>query len=302
MHWGREGKVSKRWAGSARWHLNRNIIPHIGDRDAATFGVKDVALWHSKISQQGARGKPAPGSANRAKAVLSKAYELHIKWETPGIVRNPCKGVESNPERKMERFLNPDEYTRFWETMTASTDVDRYARAAIMLIALTGCRQGEVRQLKWDEYKADKRRIELEHHKTAKYTGVKRLPLSDASIGLLSDVAGWQEEDELEGFAYVFPRYGKGRVRKYKDEPHGDLGKFWRQLRARMKLEDVRMHDLRHSFASVAAQQGMTLQMIGSLLGHSNITTTQRYAHLLDSEREQAAESIGSAIDSMKKI
>ena len=149
MHWARDGRVSERWATSARWLLNRMILPHIGDMDAASLGVRDVAKWHAHISEVGATGKPAPGGANRALAVLSKVYSLHMKWETPGIVKNQCIGVEKNRERKMERFLEPDEYRKFWETLDQSTDVDRYARAAIKLIALTGCRQGEIRRLKW---------------------------------------------------------------------------------------------------------------------------------------------------------
>jgi integrase len=297
MHWGREGKVSPRWAKSVRWILNRKILPHLADRDASELGVRDISKWHAALSET------APGVANRALAVLSKAYTLHMKWESDGIVRNPCAGVEKNPERKMERYLEPAEYGRFWDVMESATDVDRYARAAIMLIAHTGCRQGEVRALRWDEYNHGAGRLELEHHKTAKYTGVKRLPLSEPAKAVLAEVANWHDDDGLDQFAHVFPkptgRWGslKGN---YEDKPHRDLGKFWRELRARMGLEDVRMHDLRHSFASMAAQQGMSLQMIGSLLGHSNITTTQRYAHLRDTEREQAADAIGNAIAKTK--
>jgi integrase len=300
MHYGRKGRVSSAWSESVRAIINRKILPHIGDMEAESFGVRDASRWHAMLSQT------APGAADRALAVLSKVFSLHLKMETPGIERNPCIGVDKNGGRQMERFLDDEEYGKVFDILANAHDVPLFARLGIKLILLTGCRESEIRKLRWCEYepgRGDHGYIVIEHHKTAKYGGPKPIPLSEAARHVMDEIAEAHDIYSLDSYEYALPKtagrggYSAGR---YEDAPYRYLGRFWADLRERIGLEDVRLHDFRHSFASMAIRGGMSLQMIGSLLGHRNVSTTARYAHLRDQDRIEAADKIGAAIEATK--
>ena len=151
--------------------------------------------------------------------------------------------------------------------------------AIIRLLALTGARRNEIESLKWSEVELVRNILRLEDSKT----GAKVIPLAPAAKSILA------EAPHIEGSPYVFPAAsGEGHYQ--------GIGKVWRAVRKAAKLEDVRLHDLRHTFASYGAAGGLSLPIIGKLLGHSQAATTQRYAHLADDPVQQAANQIGDTI------
>lgn len=154
------------------------------------------------------------------------------------------------------------------------------ALAILKLLIFTGARKGEIEVLKWSDIDFQTGHLRLSDSKT----GQKVIPLNAGALKILSEL------DRLEGTDYVFPAYrGNGH---YEGTP-----KVWKRIRKAAGIEDVRLHDLRHSFASIAVSGGASLPIIGSLLGHTNSATTQRYAHLNDDPLRAATEAIGGKIN-----
>jgi integrase len=192
---------------------------------------------------------------------------------------NPCRHVERYPERRLERYLSSSELTRLGEVLA---DAERNEQeppsviAAIRLLILTGARRSEILNLRWPEIDLERGFLRLRDSKT----GPKAIPLNaPAREGL----AGLERTGE-----WVLPTaQGTGPV---------SLSKPWSRIRRHAGLEDLRIHDLRHSFASVGAGAGLGLPLIGKLLGHTQPATTHRYAHLGDDPVRQASEAIGARI------
>ena len=230
--------------------------------------------------------------ANRVQALLSKMFALAEDWKLRPVGTNPCRGVKRYTERKVERFLSRDELARLGAALDAShvfvsaeqtATEPRLSRTAIFSIAalrlllLTGCRVGEILSLRWKHVDLERRLLLLPDSKT----GAKSVFLSQPASALLLSVPHQQ------GNEYIFTgdRPGKAIV---------SLRKPWGRICADAQLKGVRLHDLRHSFASVGAAGGLSLPIIGALLGHSQPTTTARYAHLAASPLQQAADAIAA--------
>lgn len=256
-----------------RHNLKANILPELGARKIVDITHKDVQALHLKM-------KDTPTQANRTISVLSKIFNLCEKWGLRDGATNPCTQIERYKETSRHRFLDQDELTKLWETLDAIKNegqISEYAIAAFKLLILTGCRLGEIRTLKWDYVKGN--RVEFPDTKT----GFKRLPLNAQAMQILT------ETPKLVNNDYVICGAVTGK-------PVVNLQKSWRRIRARAGLEDVRIHDLRHTFASHAVMGGTPLAVVSKLLGHSQIATTMRYAHLADKELLQASEGIGSML------
>ena len=195
---------------------------------------------------------------------------------------NPCRHVERYREKRRERFLGNDELARLGQVLSDAEANDTEppsAIAAVRLLILTGCRLQEVLGLRWDQVDFERRQIRFEESKT----GQKTIALGAAALELLCGLP------RLEGNPYVIP--GK------KDGAHFvGMPKVWQRIRKQAGLENVRLHDLRHSFASVGAGAGLSLPIIGKLLGHTQAATTQRYAHLAADPVRQAADRISGEI------
>ena len=245
------------------------VDPVIGELRVPEVQRKDIAALH-----HGLRDKPY--QANRTLGVLSKMFSLAEVWGWRPDGSNPCRHVKRYKEHKRERFLSPEETERLGQVLREVEEEMPSAVAAFRLLLLTGCRMSEIRDLRWEYVKDDC--IELPDAKT----GGRVVPLGPEARAVLSAIP--REEDNPWVIAGRLP--GSHLT---------DLQRPWRRIRKQAGLEGVRIHDLRHSFASRALALGESLTMIGKLLGHTQVQTTARYAHLArDSIQTAAARITGS--------
>ena len=245
------------------------VDPVIGELRVPEVQRKDIAALH-----HGLRDKPY--QANRTLGVLSKMFSLAEVWGWRPDGSNPCRHVKRYKEHKRERFLSPEETERLGQVLRDVEEEMPSAVAAFRLLLLTGCRMSEIRDLRWEYVKDDC--IELPDAKT----GGRVVPLGPEARAVLSSIP--RDEDNPWVIAGRLP--GSHLT---------DLQRPWRRIRKQAGLEDVRIHDLRHSFASRALALGESLTMIGKLLGHTQVQTTARYAHLArDSIQTAAARITGS--------
>ena len=247
------------------------INPKLGSYRILDVTRADVVNLHQSM-------KAKPYQANRTLGVLSIMFTVAHTWgvRTDGV--NPCWKVKRYREVKRERYLTPDELARLGEVLRES-DAEPEAANCIRLLLLTGCRLGEIQTLKWDYIDFDAGVLRLPDSKT----GAKIVPIGKAVIDVLKDIP------KLKDNPYVIT----GRV---EGQYLTDIQKPWRRLRKRAGLDGLRIHDLRHSFASDALQLGQDLTMIGRLLGHTQVQTTARYAHLKTDPIRTAADHVSEAI------
>ena len=221
-----------------------------------------------------------PYQANRTLAVLSKMFNLAELWGMRPDGSNPCRHVKRYKERKRERFLSDTEYARLGSALRdAEVSETPSSVAAIRLLMLTGCRLSEILTLRWDCVDLDVGRLNLRDSKS----GAKIVHLGEPAIEVLRGV------HRVDGNPWVIAGRRRGGHLT-------DLQTPWRRIRARAGLDDVRIHDLRHSFASGGLLVGEGLPMIGKLLGHTQVQTTARYAHLAADPVKAAADRISERI------
>jgi integrase len=249
-----------------------DILPEFGEAKVAAVSHADVDQWHHRLS------KRAPTHANRTLAVLSKMLSLAVRWGMRAD--NPCKGVERNQEHKRNRYLSGAELGRLSEALAELPD--QRAADAVRLLLLTGARRGELLAAKWDDFDL-KRALWVKPGATTKQKTEHRVPLSAAACQLLTKM-----QEHADDGGYLFPARGGGH------RPH--INAAWIRARKAAKLPGLRLHDLRHSFASIGASSGLSLPVIGALLGHSTPVTTHRYSHLFDDVQRAATERIGAVI------
>ncbi len=235
----------------------------------------DVVRFHNSLGK-------TPYQANRVLAVLSKMFNLAERWGLRPDGSNPVRHVDRFRERKRERFLSETELARLGKTL-AEAEAAGTERpptiAAIRLLVFTGCRLSEILSLRWEHVDFERRCLRLADSKT----GPRVVPLNAPALKVLAEL----EQGDT-------PWVIRGRKQA---APLVNLGKPWRRIREGAELGDVRIHDLRHSFASVAAGSGHSLVVIGALLGHRQATTTHRYAHLSDDPVRTASEVVGARIE-----
>ena len=260
--------------------LRKHIVPALGE-----FLVAEVERKHIMAFQYGLRDMPTV--ANRGVDILVKMFGLADAWGWRPSGKNPCLFVRRyKVEQHHERFLTPEELYRLGQALD-SAPVERlasaHAAAAIRLLLLTGCRRNEILGLRWEDLDFEAGEMRLIDSKT----GARVVPLPSAAAKVLETLS------RVPGNPWVFPGRKKG------DRQH-NINDSWCRLRERAGLDGVRLHDLRHSYASRALALGESLSMIGELLGHRKVQTTARYAHLArDSVRESTARvaaSIGADI------
>ena len=255
--------------GEYRRSVELFIDPAIGEMRIAEVERKDIAKLHFDLRDR-------PYQANRTLGVLSKMFSLAEIWGLRPDGSNPCRHVKRYKESKRERFLSPEETERLGEVLAEAESEMPSAVAAFRLLLLTGCRLSEIQFLRWEYVRDDC--IELPDAKT----GGRIVPLGPEARAVLTALP---RED---GNPWVI----RGRL---PGSHITDLQRPWRRIRERADLEDVRIHDLRHSYASRALALGESLTMIGKLLGHTQVQTTARYAHLArDSIQTAAARITGS--------
>jgi integrase len=256
------------------------INPALGRYRITDLQRADVAKFHHDLHDR-------PYQANRALGVLCKMLNVAEEWGLRLENSNPCRRIRKFREHKRERYLTNEELQRLGAALAAAGRIrseSDFVIAAIGLLLLTGARLTEILTLRWDHVDVENAVLRLPDSKT----GAKPIYLNDAAIKLLRTIP------RLAGNPFVIAG-GKSGARLV------NLQKPWRRIRAAASLDDVRIHDLRHSFASVAAGAGMSLPMIGKLLGHSQPATTARYAHLAPHPVRSAANEIGKVIDAAMK-
>jgi integrase len=256
-----------------RRHIAVAVRPALGRMKVTAVSYADVDAWHRKISAR------APTQANRVLALLSGMFSMAIRW---GLrADNPCRGIERNQEHKRQRYLTAPELARV--TTALANMRDRGAADAIKLMLLTGARRGETLAARWRDIDLEAG-VWVKPGATTKQKTTHRVPLSEAAVRLLAEMRA-QAGAEAE---LLFPAPVKAGHRTAIQEA-------WQELRTAADIPDVRLHDLRHSYASILASSGLSLPVIGALLGHSTATTTHRYSHLLDDPLRRATE-VASAV------
>lgn len=261
--------------------INSHVIPKLGSIAIAELAPADVARVHHGLHA-------TPYLANRVLAVLSKlvSWSEQHGYRAPGA--NPCRGIEAYREQSRRRYLTPAELKRLGVALRFAERRNRLppsAIVAIRLLLLTGARVSEILSLQWRFLDLSAGSIHLPDSKT----GRKTILLSPPAVAILD---AWPR---FAGSPYVFPGEGRG---DRKGKHRVSLSDAWMWLRTRAKARDVRLHDLRHTFASVAVSNGQTLPMIGALLGHSQAATTQRYAHLMNDPLRAASDATAATIAS----
>lgn len=289
-------------------YLRNHIAPRAEDGDRSEHGAigakraigvsrADVARFHRQI------GEEQPATANRVVKLLAAAYSWSAKH---GLTKedhpNPARNVVLYAETARERFLSTEEFARLGETLRLAettglpwepdpakqvkhapkaenrlVKLDLWTVAAVRLLIFTGCRLREVLNLRWREVDLERGLLLLPDTKT----GAKAVVLSAPAIAIL-------EKLERVGEYVIASTDPK--------KPRADLQRPWGQITKHAKLEGLRIHDLRHSFASVGAAGGLGLPIVGKLLGHKDASTTQRYAHLSDDPVRRGANAIAKSI------
>jgi integrase len=268
-------RVKESTAKEYRRNLRRFILPALGRLRVTEVSRADVAKFHHDL-------RHIPYQANRNLEIVSKMFSLAEMWGLRPDGSNPRKHIRKYPEAKRERFLSAAELKRLGDVlneMEAERIEHASAIAAVRLLVLTGCRLNEVMKLKWEHVDLTDAALRLPDSKT----GAKVVHLGRAAVDLLASL----ERQPFNPHVIVGSLPGK---------PLSDLQPFWQRVRARAGVKDVRIHDLRHTFASVAVTSGQGLPMIGKLLGHTQVQTTARYAHLAGDPVRAAANEVSSEL------
>jgi len=253
-----------------RIYLRNQILPFFRGRSVAEIRQADVRSWMASLAA-------VPAAANRSLPVLSIIMEQAELYGVRSPDSNPCRGVQRFPQPGRERFLKQDEMRNLGSALSASQEANPILAALVKLLILTGCRQGEIRTLRWQDYRQGG--IFLGDSKT----GPRRVWLSSPAAEVLEHlpkIASW-----------TFPGANQDQPM-----PTETLYRYWRCLRSSAGLADLRLHDLRHNYASFASRRGETVPTIARLLGHRNPSTTLKYTHLADGALREAAEKVGAAL------
>lgn len=260
-----------------------SVLAVLGSKVVDRVTREDVTRWHVGRAQ-------VQASANRALAVLSHVYRLAGDvWRLVPHGYNPTRGVRRYEERPRERYLSAEEWARLGAALEEETEAAqrKYAGFApsavsvLRVLALTGARLSEIAELRWADVDLERGAARLRRRKA----GPLWLTLPAAAVAVLRELPRRRDGP------WVFPGHRRGA-----HVSANGVESAWQRVRARAGLEDVRVHDLRHSFASVLVGRGVSLPVIGGLLGHSKPQTTARYAHLADAPLREAADGAADAI------
>ncbi len=263
-------RLAKKTQHDYKSAFRRRIFPRMGSMKVADVTFSDCEAMHRAIS------KTAPMAANRTIAYYRRTLNLAITWGW--IDRNPTRGLEMNRETKREHYLSPEEIGRVLEALECHRNQN--SCDAIRLMIYTGCRRGEAMGAKWTEF-SDGFTVWTKPAATTKQRRLHRVPVPAVVTEMLKRRA---DDSDSE---FVFPSIdGKGLR---------EVRKTWRRVQEIAGIEETRLHDLRHSFASLAVSNGYSLPLIGALLGHTQAQTTARYAHLFSDPLKEATETLAAA-------
>jgi integrase len=252
--------------------IEKVVKPQIGRKKVSELGRPDIVKLHKSLAG-------TPFTANRVLSLLSHMMTMAMKWGLRPEGVNPCKGIPKFKEKAKERYLSPEEIDRLFAVLDDVGVDDPVIAALFKLSVMTGARRGELLNLKWSEVDLRNRRFKLLDSKT----GPKIIHLSGPAAAVVQGI------HPVHGNPYVFP----GRI---DGKPLVSVKKAWDSIRKKAGIQDARIHDLRHTFASIGVQNGIPLFDVGKLMGHRSLSTTARYAHLLDKNLTDAVDRIASKI------
>jgi integrase len=254
--------------------LRVHILPLLGSEYVDLIRAEPISALVMRMREEGY----ATGTTNRVVIVLRHIFNLARKWRVAGVTENATAGINLAPDVNRERFLSLEEANRLIGAI--ESDENEVAARAIMLLLLTGARRNEITYAQWDYLDWDKRTLLVPVAKSGK---PRIIALNDAALELLRSIRSQSQS------RYIFPSPVTG-------EPSPSLYFPWHRIRTRAGLSDVRLHDLRHSFASFLVNKGISLYVVQGLLGHAHARYTQRYAHLTSETLRDAVEAVGSVV------
>jgi integrase len=291
--------------------LRRHLLPALGSMKVTAIDRQDVIRFHTKIGEtpkavpkadaKRKRSKATAdqarpnasettrGAANRARSLLSAVLAAAEEWGLRPVGTNPCHGTPKFRERRVKRYLTSEERARLETALCESERATKGQKAyvcrgsidAVRLLSLTGARKSEITGLQWSMVDLDRGELRLSDSKT----GEKVIPVSSNAVELLRQLEARRDP----AVPWVCPGEQGKRLH--------NLPRAWESLRHRAGLDDVRLHDLRHSFASDALAAGVPLAVVGAMLGHKRVETTARYTHLDDKVTRAGVETTGAKIE-----
>jgi len=257
--------------------LKNYILPELKKQKVAHVTRRSIETLHLKLGK-------TPYHSNRLLALLSKMFSCAISWGW--CSDNPVKGIQKYHEEKRDRWLEDDELRRFWGAL------ERYpthlSALFFKLLLLTGARKGEVLSATWDQFELQKG-VWIKPAHLTKQKRKEYLPLSEEALECLDFLKNLTGNSE-----HLFP----GR---FPGAPLKNVEFFWKHILREADIQNLRIHDLRHTYASHLVSEGLSLSIVGKLLGHTQAATTQRYAHLADHALRDATGIFGAKISTLKK-
>ena len=259
--------------------LKNHLLPRFAKRYMDDITRQDIVKIHLDRKASGA----SASSANRLLIMMRFIFNLALRWEVPGVKYNPTKNVPLMPENnKKERYLSQDEARQLYAAVCQSDN--RMLQYIVPMLILTGARKREVLDARWEDFDLERR---LWRIPTTKLGKPRHVPISDGVMSLLGSVPRSTEH------VFANPKTGK---------PYVSIFCSWNTARKLARLPEVRVHDLRHSFASLLINNGRSLYEVQKILGHTQVKTTQRYAHLAPQTLLDASNAATLAVGSVMGV
>ena len=271
--------------------LDKNIIPKFGNYKITSITRKDVETFHNSLSDKGYM-------ANRILQLLSSIFMTAQSWSL--ISSNPAENIKKFKEEKREEFLSDGQISSLIRIL--NQEQSQINASAIKLMLLTGSRKSEVLSARWQDFDLS-RNMWIKPASLTKQNKISNIPLNAEAIKILRElkkgIISDKDLKEISGETMV----SNSQYLFYnpKTKTHiQDIKRFWQSVCEKADLKNIRIHDLRHTFASILVNSGVGLEVIGKLIGHSNASTTQRYSHLINNTLKIATDIFGSKIKNMK--
>ena len=256
--------------------IEKIILPALGDQHVKNISRRTIESLHLQLEKTSTQ-------ANRILSLLSRMFTLAIEWGWRSD--HPVKGIPRYHEDKRDRWLRDQELSRFWDA------IERYPThppaLALKILIYTGARKNELLKATWDQFELEKGVWTKPSHST-KQKKQHHVPLSEQTVVTLRVLQGLNKNNS----PYLFP--GKSG-----DKPLENVRRIWDKIKKEANIEDIHIHDLRHTYASHLVSSGMSLTIVGKLLGHTQASTTQRYAHLADEPLREATALFGNQMDQL---